>query len=208
MAESNKLNPPPLDEGPRWKKSQIEAKSTWHHFGGKNNWFEQKKKKKNLNTRAHDLKNPWPCTNVCFSKTNIAHIPKRIKLTIAMHNRIRAWCPSFKQFTTFLKHGHLAKLCNYMAFCEWNEHIPNDFGFMLLRTTNFFFINWWKKKKIWFLKNYIPFEWKYWNLNWIELNSNSTKFNLIIRLRFNWKEMNANWWRRYWKYGHEYDVGK
>ncbi len=65
-----------------------------------------------------------------------------------------------------------------------------------------------KKKKIWFLKNYIPFKWKYWNLNWIELNSNSTKFNLIIRLRFNWKEMNANCWRKYWKYGHEYDVGK
>jgi hypothetical protein len=50
----------------------------------------KQKKKKNLNTRAHDLKNPWPCTNVCFFKTNIAHIPKRIKLTIAMHNRICA----------------------------------------------------------------------------------------------------------------------
>jgi hypothetical protein len=40
------------------QKSQIEAKSTLHHFGGNNNWFKPKNKK--LNTRAHDLKNQDP----------------------------------------------------------------------------------------------------------------------------------------------------
>jgi hypothetical protein len=136
----------------------------------------KKKKKKNLNTRAHDWKNPWPCTNVCFFKTNIAHIPIRIKLTIAMHNRICAWCPSFKQFTTFFKHGHLAKLCNYMAFCEWNEHIPNDFGFMLIRTTNFFFYQLMKKKKDLIFKKLHSIRMKILK-NWIELNWIEFQFN-------------------------------
>ncbi len=38
----------------------------------------------------------------------------------------------------------------------------------------------------------------------IELNSNSTTFNP----RFNWKKWDTNWWKRYWKSSHEYDVGK
>jgi hypothetical protein len=28
------------------KKWQIKAKLTWHHFGGKINWFQRKEKKK------------------------------------------------------------------------------------------------------------------------------------------------------------------
>jgi hypothetical protein len=29
----------------------------WHHFGGKTNWSKPKKKKKNLNEKAHGLEN-------------------------------------------------------------------------------------------------------------------------------------------------------
>ncbi len=32
--------------GPRPKSGKIEAKPTWHHFGGKINWFKQLNKKK------------------------------------------------------------------------------------------------------------------------------------------------------------------
>jgi hypothetical protein len=35
---------------------QIEAKPTWHHFGGKINWFGPTKEKR-LPRRAHDLEN-------------------------------------------------------------------------------------------------------------------------------------------------------
>ncbi len=42
MGESHKLDPRLIDEGPRPKKWQIEAKSIWHHFGGKINWFRLK----------------------------------------------------------------------------------------------------------------------------------------------------------------------
>jgi len=42
LDESNKLDPRPLDEDPRPKKWQIEAKPTWHHFGEKINWFRPK----------------------------------------------------------------------------------------------------------------------------------------------------------------------
>jgi hypothetical protein len=56
LDESHKLDPWPLDEGPRPKRWQIQAKSTWHHFGEKINPFKPKKKKK-LKMRARDLKN-------------------------------------------------------------------------------------------------------------------------------------------------------
>jgi hypothetical protein len=57
-----KLDPQLSDEGPRPKKWQIKAKSTWHHFGMKIYWFKlpllpPPKKKKSLKRRAHDLKN-------------------------------------------------------------------------------------------------------------------------------------------------------
>jgi len=40
-------------------------------------------------------------------------------------------------------------------------------------------------------------------LNWIEIQFNST-----IGLKFNWigKNKNTNWWRKYWKFTHEYDI--
>jgi ribosomal protein L21 len=39
------LDPCPLDEGPKPKKLQIEAKPTWHHLQKKINWFKAKTKK-------------------------------------------------------------------------------------------------------------------------------------------------------------------
>jgi hypothetical protein len=40
LEESHKLDlQRPLDESLRPKKWQIQAKPTWHHFGGKINWF-------------------------------------------------------------------------------------------------------------------------------------------------------------------------
>jgi hypothetical protein len=33
-----------LDESPKTKKWQMQAKPTWHHFGGKINWLRPKKK--------------------------------------------------------------------------------------------------------------------------------------------------------------------
>jgi hypothetical protein len=39
FSESHKLDPQPIDEGPRPKKWQIVAKPTWRHFGGQINWF-------------------------------------------------------------------------------------------------------------------------------------------------------------------------
>jgi hypothetical protein len=43
LDESNKLDPQPLDEDPRPKKWQIEAKPTWHHFGEKNQLVQTKR---------------------------------------------------------------------------------------------------------------------------------------------------------------------
>jgi hypothetical protein len=45
LEESHKLDPWPLDEGPRPKRWQIQAKSTWHHFGEKNQSVQTQKKK-------------------------------------------------------------------------------------------------------------------------------------------------------------------
>ncbi len=42
------------------KSGKIKAKPTWHHFGGKINWFrpkEGRKKKTQAQKRAHDLEN-------------------------------------------------------------------------------------------------------------------------------------------------------
>jgi hypothetical protein len=50
------LDPHPLDEGPKPKKRQIDAKPTWHHLRKKINWFKAKKEKE-LKRRAHDVKN-------------------------------------------------------------------------------------------------------------------------------------------------------
>jgi hypothetical protein len=33
----------PLDESPKTKKWQMQAKPTWHHFGGKINWLRPEK---------------------------------------------------------------------------------------------------------------------------------------------------------------------
>jgi hypothetical protein len=38
-------------------QDQKVAKLKWHHFGRKINWFGPQKKKRELKSRAHDLKN-------------------------------------------------------------------------------------------------------------------------------------------------------
>ncbi len=55
LDESHKLDPQPLNESSS-KKWQLQAKPTWHHFRGKINWSEPKKKKE-LKGKARDLKN-------------------------------------------------------------------------------------------------------------------------------------------------------
>jgi hypothetical protein len=60
LDESHKLDAGPLDEGSRPKSGKFEAKLTWHHFGGKINWFKPEKIQEKNSTkkeRAHDLKN-------------------------------------------------------------------------------------------------------------------------------------------------------
>jgi len=44
IAESHKLDPGPLDEGSKTEEWQIEAKPTWHHFGGEINCFGPQRK--------------------------------------------------------------------------------------------------------------------------------------------------------------------
>jgi hypothetical protein len=44
LVESHKLDPWPLDEGPRPKSSEIEAKPRWHHFEGIKSMFYAKSK--------------------------------------------------------------------------------------------------------------------------------------------------------------------
>jgi hypothetical protein len=53
------LDSHPLDERPRPNKWQIEAKPTWHHFGGKFNWFrpKTKTKRKGAQMKACDSEN-------------------------------------------------------------------------------------------------------------------------------------------------------
>jgi hypothetical protein len=50
----------------------------------------------------------------------------------------------------------------------------------------------------------------YLEVDQIELNSISTQFNSIIWLRFNsiQIQLKTKWWRMYWKYIHEYGVGR
>jgi hypothetical protein len=57
LDESHKLDAGPSDEGSRPKSGKYKAKLTWHHFGGKINWFQPKENKTELKRRAHDLKN-------------------------------------------------------------------------------------------------------------------------------------------------------
>jgi hypothetical protein len=50
LNESHKLDPWPLDEGPRPKEWQIEDKPTWHHFERKSLGSDPKQE---LKMRAH-----------------------------------------------------------------------------------------------------------------------------------------------------------
>ncbi len=101
-----------------------------------------------------------------------------------MHNRIRAWCPSFKQFTTFLKHGHLAKHCNYMPFCEWKEHVYLTNWALCYHVLPIFYNQLMKKKELilWKLHS-IRMKILKFELNWIPIQLNSIQFNNQIKIQ-------------------------
>jgi len=52
LDESHKLDPWPLEKGPRPQSGTLKIKPTWNHFERKINWFRPKK---GANKRAHDL---------------------------------------------------------------------------------------------------------------------------------------------------------
>jgi len=76
-------------------------------------------------------------------------------------------------------------------------------------------IHWWKNECIFWKLSSI---WMTLNAFWIKLiesNSNSSKLNRQLnKTPLNWikiqlkKKWAANWWRKYWKYVCEYDLGK
>jgi hypothetical protein len=52
LANIHKLDPKAFRWRSKTKMSQINAKPTWHHFGGQHNWFGPQKKRKKKSSKA------------------------------------------------------------------------------------------------------------------------------------------------------------
>jgi hypothetical protein len=84
------LDSHPLDERPRPKKWQIEAKPTWHHFGGKFNWFrpKTKTKRKGAQMKACDSEREPRCKSSRVPRPKSGKSRQNLHKTILKGNSI------------------------------------------------------------------------------------------------------------------------